>query len=494
MAHNAIVHIFDTGFDVTKTAEILIDLRQKIAESDASIKRLESEGDKALHAELEAAKTTATSYRAEQADLTSRIAITKREIGEISGIIKNPDTTQPGSMAMASQALAEYRKARKDVPWYKFQPYFRELVQTAGGFRQAVDRATRRQTDNDTLQAKKYDDFQDLLNKHKQNHDGARDFTRADSVQGTLLPWIEARIISIENTDLISRRNDLSFAWNQVRQLLQEDFIHRVSDRTKRVKSIIREIDRILEEYEFHRETYSFTAQLDPKYRPIIEFAERANTDEKFLDQIISGTGQASDRDVLDQIRNLVLGQDDGGANAEEIEKLADYRNWFRYSLEMTNSKTGNVTRFDHRMVKGSGGEIQTPFYVIMAVAISAIHHGRGTGGRSYLGPVLLDEAFSKLSPANARNCIEFFKEVGLQVIMAAPGGKRAVIDACCNCVLDLLRIGDVVYIDPEDLGPRLNAETIAADPDGFSIEDLRRFVDQAKENPARDDGSLAAE
>jgi uncharacterized protein YPO0396 len=88
------------------------------------------------------------------------------------------------------------------------------------------------------------------------------------------------------------------------------------------------------------------------------------------------------------------------------------------------NVKTGDRTRFDHRMVKGSGGEIQAPFYVIMAVAISAIHRGRARGQSRYDGPVLLDEAFSKLSSANARTCMDFFKQVGLQAPIAAPVGN----------------------------------------------------------------------
>ncbi|HVI90713.1 MAG TPA: SbcC/MukB-like Walker B domain-containing protein [Dongiaceae bacterium] len=499
-SHANIARIFEAGFDVSKHAEALIDLRAKIKESETLIGRLENEGDKELMQELEKAKDVYNGFLAEQNALANNITNTKRDIADITRIINQPDTTQEGSIEMARHAWDEYRKLRKIMGWYKFRPYFLDLIKNSSNYRHAVDRANRRHADNEKLQGERFSEFQELLNQHKQSSDGAREFNREHSVSGIILPWIENRINAIEKTDLIARRQDLSVAWSQVRQFLQEDFIHRVSDRAKHVKNSIREISRNLSGYEFHRETYSFRVDFDPRYRDIVEFAERANNDEMFLDQIMNGNGQDGDRDVLDQIRNVLLGQGDAAPDPNEIEKLADYRNWYRYSLEMTNVKTGNMTRLEHRIGKGSGGEIQAPFYIVMAVAIASIHHSRSASTRRHAGPVLLDEAFSKLSPANARACIDFFKNVGLQVILAAPGGKRAVIDACCNCVLDLIRSGDEVWIDPEMIGERLHRETLAADPDNYSMEELRLFIEQSKgtsTTPAEDvknDESMAAE
>src|SRR5262249_51383840 len=154
-------------------------------------------------------------------------------------IINSPDTREPGSIAMARATYAQHQKDRKSAAWYRFQPYFAELMKAAGSYRSAIDRASRRYADNEKLQSERLLEFQELLNKHKQSHDAARDFTRDDSISGTLLPWIESRIASIENTDLISRRNDLVEAFNQIRRFLQEDFIHRIADRAKMVKNTI---------------------------------------------------------------------------------------------------------------------------------------------------------------------------------------------------------------------------------------------------------------
>jgi len=495
-----IVRISGTGFEVSKHAEALIDLRTKIVDSEALIERLESEGDRELMTKLETAAGTLEGLQEEKNKIANDITNAEKKISDIARVINKPDSTEEGSIEMVRYALAEYQRVRRTVGWYSFRPYFVDLIKSSSNYRLAADRAGRKQAESDKLQAERFGDFQDLLNQHKQISDGAKEFTREHSISGLVLPWIEGRISAIEKTDLIARRQALTVAWDQVRQFLQEDFIHRVSDRAKLVKSSIRDISQNLKDHKLHRETYSFRVEFDPRYRDIVEFAERANSDERFLDQILTGDGQARDRDVLDQIRNVVLGQGDIAPHPDEIEKLADYRNWYKYSLEMTNVETGNVTKLEHRIGKGSGGEIQAPFYIVMAVAIATIHHNKPGNVSRHDGLVLLDEAFSKLSPGNARSCIDFFKKVGLQVILAAPGGKRSVIDACCNCVLDLLRSEDEVYIDGQMLGERLRQETLAADPDRLTREDLLRIVEQLKDPSAspvatlKSDESMAAE
>jgi len=491
-----ISNILTPGYDVTAFGEQLLELIGRIEESEKSIKTLEQEDNKALAEEVEDAKKALDKRRGDAQELDRRINDTRRDIGDATRIINSPDAGAVGSIAAATAAWSLYRQHRPTVAWYKFRPYFMELAKSSGGnLRQAAERAERRSKENDKIQTDKFLEFQGLLNDHKTSHDGARDFTRNDPIAGKMLPWIEARIAAIENTDLISRRADLVAAADQVRRFLQEDFIHRVSDRAKQVKNTIREINRILKEHELHRETYEFDAVLDPYYEPIVVFAEKANEDDTYIDRVMNGRGHGSEREVFERIKSLVLGQGasgelDAAAKEEEIEKLADYRNWYKFGLDMINVKSGNRTRFDHRMVKGSGGEIQAPFYIIMAVAISAIHHGRARSQVRYDGPVLLDEAFSKLSPANARSCMDFFKQVGLQVLIAAPGGKRAVIDASCDTILDLIRIDDTVYIEHELVGARLREETIAADPESYSIDDLKRFVSQSPRKPANTDSA----
>jgi hypothetical protein len=505
MRASEIITILDSGYDITKLAEIAVALSEKIEISTNNLRALEQDGDTEMLEKIDQAKQELQRLRGESRDLDIKIERLKNTIDAAIAIINSADAGTEGSRAMALAAYAQYLKDRPFILWHRFRPYFADLVKVApNNYKNAADRADRRYNDNNELQKDKYFEFQELLGAHKTAHDGARDFTREDSIPVKVMPWVEGRITAIETTDLISRRAELAAAADQIRHLLQEDFIHRVADRAKLVKNTIREINRILEDYEFHREVYSFTYEMDPHYAPIVEFAERANSDETFLDRVIHGQGHGPDREILERIRSLVLGQEDVTPNEEEIEKLADYRNWYKFGLMMVNPKTGSKTPFDHRIVKGSGGEIQAPFYIIMAVAISAIHHGRARAQRRYAGPVLLDEAFSKLSPANAKSCIDFFKNVGLQVIMAAPRTSRAVLDACCNTIVDLIRYNDDVYADSMTVGDRLREETLAADPDRYSMEELRQFVEQkmpqqpapgaqpAPERPANTDESSA--
>src|SRR5690606_39960212 len=78
----------------------------------------------------------------------------------------------------------------------------------------------------------------------------------------------------------------------------------------------------------------------------------------------------------------------------------------------------------------GSGGELETPFYVIRAAVLA---HALGHFGRAQNAPalriMLSDEAFSKMDEARSRAVLRFLSQnMGLQLIVAMPTSKSGAI------------------------------------------------------------------
>ena len=100
---------------------------------------------------------------------------------------------------------------------------------------------------------------------------------------------------------------------------------------------------------------------------------------------------------------------------------------------------TGNLT---DRAGKGSGGQKQTPYYVAIAASMaSAYYPGIRHEAARGMGLVCFDEAFSKLDINNTQNLVKFFRDLGLQVLVAAPEEKRTSFMEIMDTVINISKI-----------------------------------------------------
>jgi uncharacterized protein YPO0396 len=71
----------------------------------------------------------------------------------------------------------------------------------------------------------------------------------------------------------------------------------------------------------------------------------------------------------------------------------------------------------------------------------------------------MFDEAFNKIDMAKTSTCMGFMRDIGLQVIAAAPDDKRAVMAANMDTIISVWREGGAVSIDvayPQQRGKAL--------------------------------------
>jgi len=119
-------------------------------------------------------------------------------------------------------------------------------------------------------------------------------------------------------------------------------------------------------------------------------------------------------------LMTMLLDEDEQKA-LRELTRIADYRNYRRY--EIYKEPEGKAPIALSQYGTGSGGQLETPAYIIRSAAITSAF--RFNEGNSHLRMVLVDEAFSKMDEHRSREVINYLTEsLGLQLLFIMPSSK----------------------------------------------------------------------
>ena len=178
------------------------------------------------------------------------------------------------------------------------------------------------------------------------------------------------------------------------------------------------------------REQFRFAQEWLPEYREYARFFE-----EVVRNPAIGGEATLFDAplspksvQVRDSLMSLLLGSDEQ-KSMRELERIADYRNFHRYEIYKEVEGKPPIALSEYGT--GSGGQLETPAYIIRAASItSALRYSEGN---SHLRMVLVDEAFSKMDENRSREVIGYLtRTLGLQLIFIMPTSK-------CGPFMDLI-------------------------------------------------------
>jgi uncharacterized protein YPO0396 len=103
------------------------------------------------------------------------------------------------------------------------------------------------------------------------------------------------------------------------------------------------------------------------------------------------------------------------------------------------------------------------------------------------MGLVAFDEAFNKLDIGNTQNLIKLYRDLGLQLVIAAPEVHRATFLESVDCIISVTRIHntDEVAVDAERIGSRARAEMAAANPEHRGVEWFRAATEETPQRAA---------
>ena len=255
--------------------------------------------------------------------------------------------------------------------------------------------------------------------------------------------WAMGEKARLESNELRRYQEECRRAASEMKKMLKEDLLARLAEKLIKVQHRIDTLNALLERHRFTGQTYSLESHVNQAFRRMHDLALK-----------IGGQADAAsavsldDADVADAVSELE-GMIDGGG---DTALLADYRQYFTFEIIMTDGAR-NRTSLSSRAVKGSGGEAQAPFYVLIAVSLASTYFpGHSTGRPSGMGLAMFDEAFNKLDVPNTQALLKFFKDMGLQLLIAGPEDKRATFTEVLDTIVLVNKSldGTSVYIDSE--------------------------------------------
>jgi len=301
------------------------------------------------------------------------------------------------------------------------------------------------------------------------------------SITKVIKGWVAEGIAMLEGNELIRYGNQADEAADRVSRLFKTTFVHELNSRFGELKAEMEKLSRALQARPLHGETYRLHEMVKPDFEDLYHLTRDSETDETVLDALF---GRAEPRDerharALRQVEALLA--DD----SYDFTLFQDYRNYFTYDLRMRDVATSRTTSFDRRRGSASGAERQVPFYVVIGAALASAYHGSrqaADGAELGMGLAVFDEAFSKMDGPNQRTLLDFYRAIGLQVVIAAPTEKRAVVYENLDTIIDVFRSGDAALAESITIKDRVREEMRAANPQHATDKELaERLAIEAK-------------
>lgn len=252
----------------------------------------------------------------------------------------------------------------------------------------------------------------------------------------TVVLWMEdvwaklrEQVRSQRDTGLPERRAQCEMAERSFTSSFTTDFCATVLSNVEGRDDTISTLNANLERINFGGDKFRLVSSLKPEYEDYISLFRKirrlAETRKADLDLFNSADFSPVERDTLFKIRDLLLDEADTDHALLELRRVADYRNYRAY--DFTRSR-GEDTVALSRWGTGSGGESETPVYVIRVAVMASAFKIFSQQKKAHFRSIFMDEVFATMDEARTRRVLRFLKDLGLQIVCAAPTRSMAAV------------------------------------------------------------------
>lgn len=227
-----------------------------------------------------------------------------------------------------------------------------------------------------------------------------------------------------KNHILAQRHQEIESLRESFNNAFVSNLCHSIYQAINDGKKILEDLNKELEHHRFgaDRERFRFDWEWVPEFKEYWQFF-KAVIDSPSLDEgetLFSMKLDEKHQRVRERLMTMLLDEDEQKA-LRELTRIADYRNYRCY--EIYKEPEGKAPIALSQYGTGSGGQLETPAYIIRSAAITSAF--RFNEGGSHLRMVLVDEAFSKMDEHRSREVINYLTEsLGLQLNFIMPSSK----------------------------------------------------------------------
>ncbi len=228
----------------------------------------------------------------------------------------------------------------------------------------------------------------------------------------------------LRNNVLLEKQEQLAALRDSFNTTFVSDLCHEIHQAINDGKRVLESLNTELQQHCFgaDRERFEFEWSWVPEYREYWEFFREVihipnlGDGASLFDATLSDKASA----VRDRLLTLLLDGEEQQA-LRELERISDYRRYRRYDILKHPEGKAPIRLSEYGT--GSGGQLETPAYIIRAAAVTSAF--RFNEGNSHLRMVIVDEAFMHMDETRSRQVIRYLTEtLGLQLIFIMPTSK----------------------------------------------------------------------
>ncbi|ETI57905.1 SbcC/MukB-like Walker B domain-containing protein [Marinomonas profundimaris] len=422
-------------------------LTQELEAVEVEISQLQKHDDTELQERIEELKSRITNVELEQKKLDRE----RQQIAEQFGSLN----TQKSQLSSALSALDEERNRLTSNPRYdaefaseRYSLLESSMVNGAAIYKEAISRADKASEKARSFDQKVRKEVADHYGKfHQANLDNDVQLDYLESKFEEFEHYVSYQIDILSETELAKYAKRAELARKEAEETFRSDYVSKLKDSLDQVAHIIRELNHSLKRRPFNQEIYQFRYYPNGDMKDILDLVERFSAQDQanvggLFDPHLSDDPEHAR--AIASIQELI-------SDEEKQQDLADYRKFYNFEVDILDSEGNKKTTLSQRIQTGSGGEHQIPFYLAIAAALSTTYRLHETMEGDIVGGfslAMFDEAFNKIDMVKTSTCMGFMKDIGLQVIAAAPDDKRAVMAANMDTIISVWREGGAVSID----------------------------------------------
>lgn len=227
---------------------------------------------------------------------------------------------------------------------------------------------------------------------------------------------VQREIGLVKNLDQL-RTSELSF-----RDVFTKQFCYEIRNTVDIGVRTLKTLNTELERLKFGTDKFSIDwSEWVPEFKAYYDFFsaayELSEAQESGGDLWGTSDLSTANKTVRDQLVELLLSNDQDKA-LKELQRVADYRNYRRYEIWKVSDSGSKVALSEWGT--GSGGQLETPAYIIRAAVVTnrLKHFDKGPN----LKLLVNDESFAKMDERRAHDVIKFIRDsLGMQLICAMP-------------------------------------------------------------------------
>lgn len=421
-----------------------------------------------LHEVLEQLKTIDTS---EFEDMKNSLQSLKEQMDELQ-VEQDGQIRQSGRLESVIQQLEiEYEtlKGELETAETSLKQFLDQHAELTGEFKEFHERHTSKSSSLDELEYKlssmssskkgtqtKLNEANKLLRARKEQYN--RRYNTYMTMDGDNSREFLDTLERFKRTELPLYREKIQRARQEAEQQFREHFVSRLNEYLTDARESFSELNAILKTMTFGQDQYSFTLQAKPEKRQLLKIIADAAAVHETEGTLFEQFTNEEQRRSIEQLFDSILEND---LNSQEVREICDYRMYFTYDIKIKHTATIDAksgrpleSSLSRSLREKSGGETQTPYYV----AIAASFYRFFKDDEHAVRLVLFDEAFNKMDDDRIGNMLNFFRNMGIQVLTAVPTEKIETIAPYTDRINLILRKDYLAFIRdyrvlPEDGG-----------------------------------------